>query len=187
MSTGYKIADQEGLYFLTFQIVGWVDLFTRKVYKDIVIESFKFCQENKELEIYAYVIMSNHIHLLARSGKGDLSGIIRDFKNYTSNKFLEVIKDKKESRRDWLNLVFKYHGKFKKNQTYQIWTHKNHAEHIYSQKFIEQKIEYIHNNPVKAGIVIDTEDYLYSSAKNYANIDNVLEIIQADFQWKTVK
>ncbi len=186
MSTVYKINDQEGVYYLTFQIVGWVDIFTRKIYRDIVIDSFKYCQEQKGLEIYAFVIMSNHIHILARSAVGDLSGTIRDFKNYTSKKFLEVIHDKKESRRDWMNVVFGYHGKYKKNQTYQVWTHENHAEYIYSQKFIEQKIEYIHNNPVKAGIVEKPEDYLYSSARNYADLESVIEIIKADINWKTI-
>jgi putative transposase len=67
MSSGLKTSNSEGLYFLTFQIVGWVDLFTRKIYKDIAIESFKYCQINKGLRLFAYVIMSNHIHLIAKS------------------------------------------------------------------------------------------------------------------------
>jgi REP element-mobilizing transposase RayT len=186
MSTGYKITEKDGLYFLTFQIVGWVDIFTRKVYKDIVIDSFKYCQANKGLELYAYVIMSNHIHLMAHSQSGDLSGTIRDFKNYTSGKFLECLEENTESRRDWMKMVFEYHGKFKNKQTNQIWTHENHAELIYSQKFIEQKINYIHNNPVKAGIVEKAEDYLYSSARNYADLESVIEIIKASLLWKTV-
>ncbi|MEN8122608.1 MAG: hypothetical protein ABFS35_19860 [Bacteroidota bacterium] len=61
MSTGYKISEKEGAYFLTFQIVGWVDIFTRKTYRDIAIESLIYCQKNKGLEVFAYVIMSNHI------------------------------------------------------------------------------------------------------------------------------
>lgn len=73
MSTGYKIDTNDSAYFLTFQIVGWVDLFSRKVYRDIVIDYFKYCQKNKGLDLFAYIIMSNHIHLLARSQKGDLS------------------------------------------------------------------------------------------------------------------
>ena len=186
MSTGYKIYDKEGLYYLTFQIVGWVDIFTRKIYRDIVIDSFKYCQKHKGLEIYAFVIMSNHIHILARSLTGDLSGTIRDFKNYTSKEFLKLLEDKQESRRDWMKVVFEYHGKFKKSQNFQIWTHENHAEHIYSQNFIEQKIEYIHNNPVKAGIVEKPEDYLYSSARNYADLESVIEVIKASFRWKTI-
>ena len=186
MSTGYKITEKDGLYFLTFQIVGWVDIFTRKKYKDIAIESFKYCQENKGLDLFAYVIMSNHIHLMARSQSGDLSGTIRDFKNYTSGKLLEYLEENTESRRDWMKMVFEYHGKSKNKQTNQIWTHENHAELIYSQKFIEQKINYIHNNPVKAGIVEKAEDYLYSSARNYADLESVIEIIKVSLLWKTI-
>ena len=136
MSTGYKISEKTSLYYLTFQIVGWVDIFTRKIYRDITIESLRFCQQNKSLELYAYVIMSNHIHLMARSLSGDLSGTIRDFKNHTSKKFLETIDDNIESRSEWMKIVFEYHGKFKNKQTYQVWTHENHAEIIYSQRFI---------------------------------------------------
>jgi REP element-mobilizing transposase RayT len=185
MSSSYKISGDD-LYYLTFQIVGWIDIFTRKIYRDIVIESFQFCQQHKGLNLYAYVIMSNHIHLLAQSEKGDLSGIIRDFKNNTSKKFLKVLNDPVESRSDWMKLVFEYHGKFKNKQTNQVWTHENHAEHIYSQKFMEQKVDYIHNNPVRAGIVSRPEDYLYSSASNYAEMDSILEVIKLDFKWKAI-
>ncbi|NOZ33941.1 MAG: transposase [Chlorobi bacterium] len=187
MSTGYKISEKEGIYFLTFQIVGWADIFTRKIYKDIVIDSFKYCQKHKGLEIFAYVIMSNHIHILCRSNIGDLSGTIRDFKIFTSKKFIEILSSNKESRRDWMNMVFKYHAKYKKGQNYQIWTHENHAEHIFSQKFIEQKINYIHQNPVRSGIVNQAENYNYSSAKNYADEDGLLDVITIDFLWKTVR
>ncbi len=186
MSTGYKIAEKDGLYYLTFQIVGWVDIFTRKVYRDIAIESFKYCQQNKGFLLFAYVIMSNHIHLLAQSNNENLSGTIRDFKSYTSKAFLEVINSNVESRNDWMKVVFQYHGKHKSKQNNQLWTHENHAELIYSQKFIEQKVDYIHHNPVRAGIVAKPEDYIYSSARNYAGLDYVLEIVEIDLKWKTV-
>ena len=129
--------------------------------------------------------MSNHIHLLARSQSGDLSGTIRDFKNYTSRKFIEILESNTESRREWMKMIFEYHGKFKNKQPNQIWTHENHAEHIYSQQFIEQKITYIHNNPVRAGIVAKPYDYLYSSARNYADLENLIDVIKVDFQCKT--
>ena len=185
MSTGYKIAQDTGIYFLTFQIVGWVDIFTRKAYRDIVIDSLKYCQQNKGLELFAFVIMSNHIHLLARSQSGDLSGIVRDFKNFTSKRFADIINSPEESRSDWMKMVFAYHGKLKDKQINQIWTHENHAEHIYSQKFIEQKIKYIHENPVRAGFVGKAYEYLYSSAKNYADMESVIDVIKVDFVCKT--
>jgi REP element-mobilizing transposase RayT len=185
MSEAYRISDQYSAYFMTFQIVGWVDLFTRKVYRDIVIESLKYCQKNKGLNLFAYVIMSNHIHLLAKNENGDMSGFIRDFKSYTSKQFNEFIEKGNESRRDWLKVVFAYHGKLKSKQEYQIWTHENHAELIYSQKFIEQKVNYIHNNPVKNGIVVNPEDYIYSSARNYADLESPIDVIKVSFIWKT--
>jgi len=84
MSTGYKIVEQDSLHYITFEIVRWVDIFTRKVYRDIVIDSLRYSQENKGLEIYAFVIMSNHIHLLIRSDIGKLSDTIREFKSFTA-------------------------------------------------------------------------------------------------------
>jgi REP element-mobilizing transposase RayT len=186
MSTAYKLSEKEGTYFLTFQIVGWVDIFTRKIYRDIVIDNLKYCQQNKGLNIFAYVIMSNHIHLFVQSEKGDLSGLIRDFKSYTSKKFIEIIESNSESRSDWMKIVFEYYGKFKNKQTYQIWTREDHAEHVYSQKFIEQKINYIHENPVRAGLVEKPEEYLYSSARNYADMDAVIDIIKVDLGLNTL-
>ena len=178
MSTGYKIVDQEALHYVTFQIVNWVDLFTRKVYRDIVIDSLKFCQGNKGLEIYAFVIMSNHIHILLRSSTGKLSDTIREFKSYTAKQILLAIEMELESRRDWMLNLFEFAAKqHKRNEKYQIWTHENHAELIYSDNFIFQKLNYIHENPVRAGIVEKAEDYLYSSARDFAGKGCLLEIV----------
>jgi REP element-mobilizing transposase RayT len=188
MSTGYQIKNQSALHYLTLQIVQWADVFSRKTYRDIVIDSFKYCQKNKGLEITAYVIMSNHIHLLAKSATDDLSGTIRDFKRHTSKHIIEAIQNNSESRREWLLLIFKHAAKkHSRNETYQVWTHENHAEEIFSNNFIEQKIEYIHANPVRAGIVEKPEEYLYSSARNYADMDSLIEIDKAMLRWKTVR
>lgn len=177
MSNAYRIANQKAAYFLTFQVVGWVDVFTRKIYRDIVIESLKYCQSNKGLYIYAYVIMSNHIHLIVSRENGDLSGFVRDFKSFTSRKIVDTIENEVESRREWMQVVFGYHGKFKAGQTYQIWTHENHAIELHSPYFIKQRINYIHENPVRAGIVETAENYLCSSARNYAGLDSLIEVL----------
>ena len=177
MSQGYKIHDQSAAHFLTFQIVGWVDVFTRKQCRDIVIDSLKFCQKSKQLEIYAYVIMSNHVHLLARSGINDLSGTVRDFKSFTSKQIQEFTESEEESRRGWMRMVFEYHAKFKIKQTGQVWTHENHPIEVFSPQFVRQKVNYIHQNPVKAGIVAEAEDYLYSSARNYASLSSLIDVI----------
>lgn len=178
--------EQDQLYFVTFQVVSWVDIFTRKIYRDIVIENLIFCQKNKALEIYGYVIMSNHIHLLLRSGKEELSKTIKEFKSYTAKQILNAIAQNGESRRDWMLSVFKQAAfMYKRNSVYQFWTHENHAEHIYSNKFIEQKLDYIHQNPVKAGIVLNEQDYVYSSATNYYGGEGLFDVDLLTIKWKT--
>ena len=87
MSTGYHI-DQQALHYLTIQVVDWIDVFTRKAYRDIVIDSLQFCQKHKGLQIFGYVIMSNHIHLIANSPQGELSNTVRGFKKFTRWKAL---------------------------------------------------------------------------------------------------
>ena len=179
MSTAYKIVNQEALHFVTFQIVNWIDIFTRKVYRDLVVDSLRYCQQNKGLEIFAFVIMSNHLHLLIRSKTGKLSDTIHDFKSFTAKQILSTIETEAESRRDWMLNLFEFSAKrHKRNEKFQIWTHENHAEEIYSNKFILQKLNYIHENPVRAGIVEKAEDYLYSSARALAGLDCLIETSQ---------
>ena len=162
MSIDYKIEEQDSLHFVTFQIVKWIDIFTRKIYRDIVVNSLRFCQVNKDLEIYAFVVMSNHLHLLLRNGKSDLSNTIKEFKSFTAKQILKAIDTETESRREWMLNLFEFSAKqHKRNEKYQIWTHENHAEIVYSNRFMDSKINYIHENPVQAGIVGRAEDYLY--------------------------
>ena len=179
MSTsGYKVRNQKGIYYLTFTVVYWIDLFSRHNYRDILIDSLKYCQQEKQLIIYGYVIMSNHIHLIVQSENGRLSEIIRDFKSFTSKHIIETITEYPESRREWMLWMFERAAKkHKRNTKYQVWKHKNHLIELERNEFLNQKLEYIHLNPVRACLVQNPEDYLYSSARNYADLDNVIEII----------
>jgi len=114
MSDSYQIKNQTAPHFLTVQIVGWADVFTRAVYKDIIIDSFRYCRTKKDLWIHAYVIMSNHIHCVL-SSESNLSSIVRDFKKFTSKSIFKAIETENESRREWLMMmIFKYHAKFNK-------------------------------------------------------------------------
>lgn len=177
MSTGYKIDEQDAIYFLTFQVVCWVDIFTRKEYKDIVINSLRFCQENKGLKIFAYVLMSNHVHVILQSSESQLSKTIKEFKSFTAKEILELVKTNMESRGQWmLKLFAETARKHKRNNHFQVWTHENHAEIIFSNAFFDQKVRYIHDNPVRADIVHYPEDYIYSSASAYAGKSNLLKI-----------
>ena len=186
MPTGYQIEDQSATYYLTLQVVDWIDIFTRPVYRDIVIDSLKYCQQNKGLQVFGYVIMSNHIHLIANSPAGHLSETLRDLKKFTARTIINTIKDGIESRREWMLNRFRFNAQqHSRNENYQLWSHENHAVILYSNDFIQGKLEYLHNNPVRAGIVEKPEDYLYSSARNYADLDSILDVVLIAMKWKT--
>jgi REP element-mobilizing transposase RayT len=189
MPKGYQINDQTTPYYLTFQVVYWIDLFSRQVYRDIVIDSLRYCQREKGLEIFAWVIMSNHMHILARSATGQLSSTIRDFKKFTSKAIVQnVLNGNAESRKEWMLRLFRHAAKRQnKAGEYQVWTHENHAIETTSNAFIESKVEYIHENPVRAGIVQKPEDYIYSSAPVYAGNQGLIDIIPITFSVKTVR
>jgi REP element-mobilizing transposase RayT len=178
MGESYQIKNQNALYYMTFQVVGWADVFTRRSYKDILIDSFEYCIKEKGLELFAYVIMSNHVHVIMRSTEGNLSGIVRDFKKYTARKIIhEITSSGIESRKEWLMLIFKYHAAHnRRSAKYQFWTHENHAIELDTNDMIDSKLNYIHMNPVRAGLVLYPEEYRYSSATNYANLDSQLQI-----------
>lgn len=177
MSGGYEIRDQHAMHYLTFQVVYWIDLFSRQIYRDIVLNSFRFCREEKGLKIHGYVIMSNHIHCILSSEKTDLSTLVKELKAYTSKQLIKTIKEEPESRREWILWMFERAAKkHKRNNKYQVWTHENQPKEMISSDFIEQKLDYIHNNPVRAGIVENAEDYLYSSARNYAEMLSLMKV-----------
>ncbi len=177
------------LSFITTTVIDWVDVFTRSQYKDIVVESLKYCQDNKGLMIYSWVLMSNHLHIVVgidqQLHNNDyatysqlLSGVIRDFKKFTSKKLVKAITDNpQESRKEWMLDRFWFRGaNDNKIKNYRFWQEGYYNEDIYSMEFLMQKIEYVHMNPMKQGIVVHVEDYLYSSALNYAGMKGLLDI-----------
>ena len=178
MGFAYKFHDPDSVYFVTCAIVQWVDVFTRSIYSDVVVDSLSYCIEKKGLVLHAWVIMPNHIHLvISRNGEVSLSGIMRDFKKFTSSKIVEAIDSPIESRRSWMLWLFKSAGKKNSNNTnYQFWQQENHPVELVSTKFVKQKIEYLHENPVRAKLVDTPERYVYSSAKDYAGEKGLLPV-----------
>ncbi len=167
MSRSYKFNDPLGTYFITFATVGWVDVFTRKDYRDIVVDSLRYCQEKKGLLLYAWVIMSNHVHLIASAAEGSvLPDILRDLKKYTATRIIGAIDGNgMESRREWMLKLFREAGAINPNNThYQFWRQDNRPVQLVSAAVFEQKLAYLHDNPVEAGLVELAEEYIYSSA-----------------------
>jgi REP-associated tyrosine transposase len=178
MSRKYKFHSPDAAYFICFATVNWVDLFTREIYFDVLARSVDYCRKNKGMELFAYCFMPNHVHMIFRSIKEYPSGLIRDFKGYTSRMLLKTIQENpKESRKEYLLEMFKKAGVDKRNvEKYQLWQHHNQPIELYSNKVIEQKINYIHMNPVEEGLVTSSIDWKYSSARNYSGDQTVLEI-----------
>lgn len=173
MSRKYKFHNPEGVYFVSFAVEGWVDVFTRNEYKNILVDNLKFCQEQKGLEIFAWCIMTNHLHLVIRAKEGtELPGILRDYKKYTSKAIKKAISGNiQESRKEWLL------KQFETSDGFRFWRADNKPIELWSNMVIDQKIDYIHQNPVEEGLVFKAEDYVYSSAIDYAGEGGLLDII----------
>ena len=165
MSEKYKIFPG-GMYFVTITTVGWIDVFTRSVYCDELIKNLNYCIANKGLRVFAFCIMPSHLHMVASVDNGNLSDVLRDFKSYTGKQLIKMIEENiQESRKEWLLYMFEFYGKKNKhNAKYQFWQHNNHAFDLFANKLIDHKVDYIHNNPVEACMVMQPGDYVYSSA-----------------------
>ena len=173
----YIISNQNSIYFLTFTVVGWIDVFTRKEYKLEIVNSLNYCIKEKGLTVYAWCIMSNHIHLIARAKEGyRLSDIIRDFKKFTAKLIIKMIETEPESRREWILNQLKYAGRnLNRIKKYKFWKDDNHAIELESH-MIDGRLDYIHQNPVNSIIVEEPEHYLFSSARDYAGFKGMIKV-----------
>ena len=179
MSRKYKFHNQDRLYFVTYTIVNWVDVFTRNDYRNIIIESLKYCCQHKGLEIYAWCIMTNHIHLIIGTKGNKMEAILRDHKRHSSEALTTAIsRNPAESRRDWMLNQFKQAAAINSHNTrYQVWQQHNKPIELFSEPIIFQYLDYIHNNPVKAGFVEFPEEWLYSSARDYVGKKGLLDCL----------
>jgi len=172
MRSRYKVTEPGG-YFLTATIVEWLPVFTCPESCGIILDALAFCREHKGLRIRAFVIMDNHIHLMAEAP--DLPRVMRAFKSHTAE---EILAHAKRTRRDWLLNQFAYYKKKHKSESkHQVWQEGYHPQRIQGEAMRAQKMTYIHANPVRRGLVDLPEHWRYSSARNYMLDDHsVLEI-----------
>ncbi|MFC6999745.1 REP-associated tyrosine transposase [Rufibacter roseus] len=179
MSRKYKFRDNEKLYFVSFAVVHWIDVFIRNEYRQVLLDSLRYCQEKKGLEVYAYCLMTSHVHLIISSQGKPLAEILRDFKSFTSTQLRKAITENpQESRKEWMLWVMERAGKRNgNNKGFQFWQQHNHPIVLNSNFLIQQKLDYLHNNPVEAGFVEQPEDYIYSSARDYAGTKGLLDIL----------
>jgi REP element-mobilizing transposase RayT len=168
----YRIYETEYPYFLTCTIVNWLPIFSSPSIAKIILDSWQFLQDQQRLTIHGYVILENHLHLVAKAK--DLSKEIGDFKSFTARQIIDYLIDKNAKHvLDALNYYKLHH---KTDRQYQLWQEGSHPEQINSLTIMQQKIEYIHQNPVKRGYVDEAIHWRYSSARNYAGLEGLLQI-----------
>lgn len=178
MSRKYKFYNKEGLYFVSFATINWIDVFVRDEYFDTILKSLDYCRKNKGMEIYSYCIMTSHVHLIFRAEDANSGDVLRDFKTYTSKQLQALIEENnRESRKEWMLWMMERAGAKNSNvKNRQFWQQHNKPIELWSTEVIDQKVEYILMNPVKAGFVNEAEHWRYSSAIDYSGGKGLLEI-----------
>lgn len=177
MSEKYKVLNSSVPNFITITVVGWVDIFIRKTYCEILDDALNYCIKNKGLIVHAYVYMTNHIHLIVSAENAELNEIIRDFKKHTSKEIAKALNSPKESRRKWMFKKFEYEAKRTgRAKNYKLWHDGFHPVILDTNKKREQRIRYTHYNPVAAGFVRHERDWLNSSYKAYEDEKPLLNV-----------
>src|SRR5882757_9558828 len=155
MSSKYKTGEDAVPHFVTFTVVGWVDVFSTEMYKQVFIESLQYCIANKGLQLHAWVIMTNHVHLIISSNSNKLEDIVRDLKKFTSRQIiLAITKNAGESRKEWMLNMFRYAaGNNNNNTLHQFWKQDYHPIELNTNEKLQQRLNYLHKNPVRSGLV----------------------------------
>ena len=172
--SNYRVLHQDELtpYFLTLTTIKWLPLFSKPEVAQIVFDSLRFLQEQQDIRVHAYILLENHIHLVLSSSH--LSKQINRFKSYTARQALDYYQQ--SNNRFILNQLNFSVTPGPHRQEYKFWQEGYHPQEIQDEDMLLQKIEYIHNNPVKRGYVELPEHWLYSSARNYAGLKGILEV-----------
>lgn len=168
----YKIYDDAYPHFVTCTVVDWLPVFTRPEATQIVLDSLNFLQDKKDTILLAYVILENHLHFIA-AGAG-LSKHVGEFKSYTARQLIDLLRARNA---ETLLRQFAFSKRrHKADRDYQFWQEGSHPKQITSDEMMQQKIEYIHYNPVKRGFVDEPTHWRYSSARNYAGLPGLIPV-----------
>ena len=168
----YKVYEKGYPYFLTSSVVYGLPIFCIPKAAEVALTSLEFLQDEKNFRLHAYVIMGNHIHLIAQSDS--LVSNISSFKSYTARRIIDHLRSHSHTR--WLRKLREQKATFKSDRQYQLWQEGYHPKKINGDQMMIQKIAYIHNNPVKRGYVDKPEYWRYSSARNYENGSGLIRI-----------
>lgn len=171
----YYFVEPDAPSFLTATVNAWLPVFTRPETVGIILDSWRYLQEHNGFELYGYVILENHLHLIARSP--NLSGDMRRFKSYTARRIIDHLQERGATR--LLEMLARFKRAHKVDADYQLWEEGSHPQAITCEEMMRQKLDYIHQNPVKRGYVDLPEHWRYSSARDYAGQDGLIEVIRS--------
>jgi len=171
--TRYRIFETEYPYFMTCTVVAWLPVFSQPRFVDIIFESWRFLQSQRDVSLFGYVVMENHLHWIAAAPR--LARKVAEFKSYTARRILDAMAD--AGYRTMLQELRFFKLRHKTDQEYQLWQEGSHPEQIQNEAIMWQKLEYIHYNPVRRGYVDDPVHWRYSSARNYAGQPGLIEIV----------
>ena len=170
----YRVVDPRLPHFVTCTVLHWIPVFTRPETVDILFDSLRFLMRDG-LRIYAYVILENHLHLVVQSEQ--LEKDMARFKTFTAKRLIQYLNEHRVDR--ILQQLAFYKKAHKADRAYQFWQEGIHPEWIQNAEMMRQKVEYIHQNPVKRGYVDLPEQWRYSSARNYLGQDGLLDVFMA--------
>ncbi|MEI8233552.1 MAG: transposase [Verrucomicrobiota bacterium] len=162
MRSRYRVGEPNRAHFVTGTIVEWLPVFTSAACCDILVRSLEHCRKHKALQIYAWVILDNHFHAILAAP--ELSGVLRDLKSFTAGQMVEQLQTE---GRDWLLNQLRFYRSEHKPNAYQVWQEGSHPEAILSDAMMQQKLDYLHNNPIQRGWVASPEHWRYSSAHEW--------------------
>lgn len=172
MRDRWKFYESRYPYFMTCPIVGWLPVFTRPAAAQIVFDSWKYLQANRGVIIFAYVILENHLHWIAKMP--DPAKDAGDFKSFTARKIIDFLIERKET--SLLEQLAQHKNELRLDRPFQLWQEGSHPVVVETTSMMEQKVTYIHSNPLRRGYVSDPTHWMYSSARNYAGLSAPIEI-----------
>jgi len=171
--TRYKVHQAGHPYFITSTINSWLPVFTRQEAADVIYDSWRYLQREREFNLFAYVILENHLHMIVSAPQ--LPAVMQSFKSYTARKIIDLLEQRHASA--LLRQLRATKLRHKTQSEYQVWQEGGKPKEIQNDEMMWQKIEYIHNNPVVRGYVDDALHWRWSSARNYAGQEGLIEVV----------
>ncbi|WP_198242994.1 REP-associated tyrosine transposase [methane-oxidizing endosymbiont of Gigantopelta aegis] len=168
----YQITEADRPHFLTNTIINWIPVFTRPATVQIILDSLAYLQKNEGVKIYGYVILENHLHWIAQSP--NLAKDVARFKAFTARQLVYCLAEAKQDK--ILQQFCFYKKKHKSDRQHQVWEEGSHPQLLQTEEMLRQKLDYIHQNPVKRGYVDKIEHWRYSSARNYLGMPGLIDV-----------